>query len=153
MIITEYFESDNQNHWLEEIGKCEWRAGKHLYEYLRDHRLKDLCGKMTKVLLLTDGDVLVSFCTYAEKDDIPDSDLKPWIGFVYTFPEYRGHRYIGRLLAYAESLAARDGFEQIYISTGEEGLYEKYGYEFYGFMKDRHGEDSRIYIKKRYNQI
>lgn len=148
MIITEYFESDNQNHWLEEIGKCEWRAGKHLYEYLRDHRLKDLCGKMTKVLLLTDGDALVSFCTYAEKDDIPDTDLKPWIGYVYTFQGYRGHRYIGKLLEYAELLAAEDGFEQIFISTGEEGLYEKYGYELYGFMKDLRGENSRIYSKK-----
>lgn len=148
MKIEEYFKNDDQNHWLDEIGKCDWKAGKHLYEYLRDHRLKKLCGEKTEVLLLTEGSALVSFCTYAEKDDIPDTVLKPWIGFVYTFPAYRGHRCIGKLLAYAESLAAKDGFEQIFISTGEEGLYEKYGYELYGFMKDRHGEDSRIYSKK-----
>lgn len=148
MKILEFFENNARNYWLEEIGKCEWKAGKHLYEYLRNQRLKDLCGEMTKVLLLTNGDALVSFCTYAEKDDIPDTDLKPWIGYVYTFPEYRGHRNIGKLLSYAESLAVKDGFEQIFISTGEESLYEKYGYGFYGIMKDRHGEDSRIYSKK-----
>lgn len=148
MKIEKYYKSDDQKLWLDEIGKCDWRAGKHLYEYLRNHRLKDLCGEKTEVLLLTEGSALVSFCTYAEKDDIPDTDLKPWIGYVYTFPEYRGHRCIGKLLAYAESQAAKDGFEQIFISTGEEGLYEKYGYSFYGIMKDRRGGDSRIYSKK-----
>ena len=75
MKIEKYFKSDDQKLWLDEIGKCDWRAGKHLYEYLRNHRLKDLCGEKTEVLLLTEGSALVSFCTYAEKDDIPDTDL------------------------------------------------------------------------------
>ena len=35
--------------------------------------------------------------------------------------------------------------KDIYISTGETGLYEKYGYQFWKIMKDVHGEDSRVY--------
>ena len=48
MKIEKYFKSDDQKLWLDEIGKCDWRAGKHLYEYLRNHRLKDLCGEKTE---------------------------------------------------------------------------------------------------------
>ena len=55
--------------------------------------------------MLVDEDKLISFCTFAPKDDIQPTDLFPWIGFLYTFPEYRGHRYAQILLAYAESLA------------------------------------------------
>ncbi len=32
------------------------------------------------MLLLTDGDELVSYCTYAKKDDIQPTDLTPWMG-------------------------------------------------------------------------
>ena len=42
-------------------------------------------------------------------------------------------------------LAKNDGHKHIYISTGETGLYEKYGYHFWKIMKDVHGEDSRVY--------
>lgn len=145
MKIVEYYASDNQEHWLNIIKCSDWGAGQYLYELLRDNRLKELCGENTKVLLLTDDDALVSFCTYAEQDDIRDPSLTPWVGFVYTFPEYRGKRYMGKLLDRAYALAKGDGYEHIYISTGETGLYEKYGYSFWKMMKDMHGEDSRVY--------
>ena len=31
-------------------------------------------------MLLTDGDELVSYCTYVKKDDIQPTDLTPWMG-------------------------------------------------------------------------
>ena len=145
MEIIDFCASDNKNHWLQEIQKSDWNAGKYLYELLRDQKLKELCGISTKVLLLVDGDRLFSFCTYAEQDDVLDLSLTPWIGFVYTFPKYRGKRRIGKLLEYAYMLAKKDGHQHIYISTGETGLYEKYGYHFWKIMKDVGGEDSRVY--------
>ena len=74
--------------------------------------------------------------------------MTPWIGFVYTFPKYRGHRYAGGLIEYAETLAKTDGKDSVYISTNHNGLYEKYGYEFYQMMKDIGGEDSKVYTKQ-----
>ncbi len=103
--------------------------------------------KLKKVLMLVDGENLISFCTFADKDDIQPTELTPWIGWVYTFPHYRGHRYVGKLLSYAEALAKTDGINSIYISTNHNGLYEKYGYEFFEIMKDIHGEDSRVYVR------
>ena len=145
MEIIDYFGSDNKDHWLDEIKKSDWSAGKYLYELLRDQKLKELCGESTKVLLLTDNDDLLSFCTYAEQDDVQEPSLTPWVGFVYTFPEYRGKRRMGKLLEYAYVLAKNDGHKHIYISTGETDLYEKYGYSFWKLMKDIGGEDSRVY--------
>ena len=145
MRIIDFFTSENREHWLSEIKKSDWVAGQYLYELLRDNKMKELCGQSTKVLLLTEGDELMSFCTYAEQDDVRDPSVTPWAGFVYTFPKYRGKRRMGKLLEYVYALAKQDGFKHIYISTDKTGLYEKYGYTFWKLMKEVHGDDSRIY--------
>ena len=147
MNIIEYFSTDNKEYWLSKIKESDWGAGQFLYELLKNQKLKEYVGENTKVLMLVDGENLISFCTFAEKDDIQPTELTPWIGWIYTFPHYRGHRYIGKLLSYAEALAKTDGINSIYISTNHNGLYEKYGYEFFEMMKDMHGEDSRVYVK------
>lgn len=148
MEIIDFYASDNQEHWLEEIKRSDWGAGRYLYELLWKGELRALCGSSTKVLLLLRGDDLLSFCTYAEQDEIREPSLTPWVGFVYTFPEHRGHRYTGMLLQEAHVLACREHHPYIYISTGETGLYEKYGYTFWKMMKDVNGEDSRVYRRK-----
>ena len=143
--IIEYFTSDRQEHWLQQIGKSDWGAGQYLYQLLSRKRLQDVVGKNPKVLMLTNGDELISFCTYSEKDDIQPTELTPWIGFVYTFPQYRGHRYMGKLFKEIENLAKAENVHDIFISTDQTGLYEKYGCEFYEAMDDMHGEPSRVY--------
>ena len=148
MKVINYFDSDRQSHWLNEIQKGDWGAAGFLYELLSKGTFHDTVGDTSKVLLLTDGDSLVSFCTYAEKDDIQSTNLTPWMGFVYTFPEYRGHHYVGLLMEEIERLARKDGVSEVYISTNHIGLYEKYGCEFKAEMKDMAGETSRVYVKK-----
>ena len=147
MKIIEYFSTDNREYWLSKIKESDWGAGQYLHELLKNQKLKQLVGENTRVFLLTDRENLVSFCTFAEKDDIQPTDLTPWIGWVYTFPQYRGNRYSGKLLSYIETLAEEEGNKKIYISTNHNGLYEKYGYEFFKVMKDINGEDSRVYVR------
>ncbi|MBF0787553.1 MULTISPECIES: GNAT family N-acetyltransferase [unclassified Streptococcus] len=147
MNIIEYFSTDNKAYWLSKIKESDWGAGQFLYELLKNQKSKEYIGENTKVLLLVDGENLISFCTFAEKDAIQPTELTPWIGWIYTFPHYRGHRYVGKLLSHAEALAKADGMNSIYISTTHNGLYEKYGYEFFEMMKDMRGEDSRVYVK------
>lgn len=147
MEIIEYFSKENKEYWLSKIKESDWGAGQYLHELLKSQKLKQLVGESAKVLMLTDGENLVSFCTLAEKDDIQPTDLTPWIGWVYTFPNYRGHRHVGKLLQHAEALAKEAGMKNIYISTNHDGLYEKYGYEFFEIMKDINGEDSRVYVR------
>lgn len=147
MQVIDYDSCGRQAYWLEQIQKSDWGAGQFLYRLLRENRFGDAVGEGSRVLLLVDGDALVSFCTYAEKDDIQPTGLTPWVGFVYTFPQYRGHRYVGKLFEKIGQLARAEQATDVYISTNHTGLYEKYGCEFYQMMTDMHGEPSRVYKK------
>lgn len=149
MKVINYDNCERQEHWLEQIGKSDWGAGQYLYKLLLSrNEFKSTVGEQSKVLLLVDENELVSFCTYAEKDDIQPTELTPWIGFVYTFPKYRGHRYAGKLFQEIERLAKAEKVQDIFISTNHIGLYEAYGCEFYRMMNDMNGEPSRIYRKR-----
>lgn len=148
MEILEYFAAENKAHWLAQIARADWGAGQYLARLLGEDRLRDAVGSTALVLMLTDKERLVSFCTFAPLDDIQPTDLSPWVGFAYTFPAYRGNRCLGRLLDCAECLATVTGREAIYISTSHTGLYEKYGYVFYRMDKDISGEDTRVYRKR-----
>ncbi len=148
MRVINYFDSDKKEHWLNEIRKSDWSAAGFLYELLSKGTFFNATGEKSKVLLLTDGDELISFCTYAERDDIQPTELTPWMGFIYTFPEHRGHHYVGLLMEEVEKLAMKDGVSEVYISTNHVALYEKYGCEFKTEMKDMNGELSRVYVKR-----
>lgn len=148
MRVINYFDSDRKDHWLNEIRKADWSAADLLYELLSKGTFFKATGDSSIVLLLTDGDELISFCTYAEKDDIQPTDLTPWMGFVFTFPEHRGHHYAGLLMDEVVKLAKRDEVSEFYISTNHVGLYEKYSCEFMAEMKDINGEPSRVYVKR-----
>lgn len=126
MIVREFFSSDHKEHWTRAIKKCEWGAGRWLAEILEQHKLEETVGKGAQVPLLTEGNSLVSFCTFAPLDEVQPTELCPWIGFVYTFPRYRGHRYAGMLLEWCEDAATSAGWDNVYISTDHCGLYEKY---------------------------
>ena len=152
MEVISFYDSNRRDHWLEEIKRSDWSAGAFLYKLLLNGKFFETVGDNSKVLLLTDGDELVSFCTYAEKDDIQPTELTPWIGFVYTFPEYRGNRFAGLLFDEAERLAKKENIHEIYLSTNHIGLYEKYGCEFRTVLNDIEGNPSRIYVKKVGNQ-
>ena len=148
MKIIRYYESESREHWLEEIGKSSWKAGKHLHDLLADDAFRTLCGKGSDVLMLTEGDTLISFCSLAEKDDIQPVELTPWIGFAYTFPQFRGHHYLGKLLEEADRIARASGISAVYISTDHTGLYEAYGCEYLCEMTDIHGNPSRVYMRR-----
>ena len=148
MKVISFFESDRQRHWLEEIGRSDWSAGKFLCNLINSGTFFEAVGAGSKILLLTDGDELISFCTYAQKDDIQPTELTPWMGFVYTFPERRGHRYVGKLFDEINRLAKEDDVSEVYISTNHIGLYEKYGCEYRIQMNDMEGNLSRVYVKR-----
>ncbi len=148
MEVIDYFESDKKEHWLGELAKSDWGAGAYLCDLLTEGTFFDAVGEGSRVLLLVDGDELVSFCTYAKKDDIQPTELGPWMGFVYTFPNHRGKRCVGLLFEEIERIAKREGVDKVYISTNHTGLYEKYGCEYYAQMTDMDGEPSRVYVKR-----
>jgi len=147
MKIVEFFSCDNKEHWIFEMEKCDWGAGKWLSQLLKNNELQKFVGEGALVPMLTDGDKLVSFCTFAPLDEIQPTNLSPWIGFVYTFPEYRGMRCAGKVLDWSECVATIMEEDAVYISTDHVGLYESYGYDFLEIVK-HDDEDCRVYVKK-----
>ena len=145
MEILSYYDTVNPERWLEQIGGSDWSAGRYLYQLLSENRFFELTGKSSRLLLLADGDRLAAFCSYGERDDIPDTDLTPWMGFAYTFPEYRGRHLMGKLICRVKELARADGRDFVYISTDHTGLYEKYGAVLLETAKDSRGGDCRVY--------
>ena len=145
MEIKDFSEIQNQNYWLIKIKSADWRAAKYLAELLETNEFYTLCGSTSKVFLLIENQDLISFCTFAEKDDIPNTDLTPWIGFVYTFPQFRGKHRIGKLIEHIYLLAKNQGFKNLYISTDQQGLYENFGFSYDRTLKDRLGEDTLVY--------
>ena len=148
MQIIDFYKCDDKAHRLSQIKAADWSAAVFLYDILCSKRFYEMFGDMSRLLLLTDGDRLVSFCTLAQHDEIYPTTLTPWVGFVYTFPEYRGKRCAGQLIAYAKTFARQQGHEYLYISTDHTGLYEKYGFEYMTDMKTISGDIARVYAAR-----
>ena len=146
MQIIDYFACNDKTHWRAAIAENEWRAAKHLARLLEQGNFHDEVGKGT-VYLLTEGDKLVSFLTLAERDCV-DVPYGPWIGFVHTAPEYRGHRHVGKLIDHACAVAREHGVARVYLCTDHVGLYEKYGFTYLENRVSIYGEDSRVYVRE-----
>lgn len=146
MNVINFYESDNQRALIEKIEEGDWGAAKFLAKLLRERSFQQATGGGT-VYLMMDGENIVSFVTLTRQDCIADESLYPWLGFFYTFPVYRGHRYGGQLLAYAAEEVKKRGCGQVYLATDHVGLYEKYGFSYLENRVDIYGEDSRIYVK------
>ncbi|MCQ2484092.1 MAG: GNAT family N-acetyltransferase [Clostridia bacterium] len=150
MEILEYYKlsDEKKEYWKNELLKCDWDAGQYLHSLLDNGEFKSFCGENAEVLLAVEGDSLTAFCTLAEHDEIVSDEMKPWIGFVYTFPQFRGRRLSGLLTERAVGLAAEAGYEYVYVSSEEKGLYEKYGFEFLSDAMSEHGYMTQIFRRK-----
>ena len=60
MKVIEYFTTDNKEHWLNEMEKCDWGAGQYLHQLLSEHNLKKMVGETALVPMLVDGDELIA---------------------------------------------------------------------------------------------
>ncbi|MBQ8000377.1 MAG: GNAT family N-acetyltransferase [Ruminococcus sp.] len=147
MQIINYFESDKSNELIEKIEACDWGAAKFLAELLREDRFFEMLGGEGDLYILMDGKSLVSYLTLTKQDVVRDESMYPWIGFVYTVPEYRGHRYCEKLISYAEDVARSKGYKKVYIATDHIGLYEKFGYEYLENRIGYWGDDNRVLFK------
>lgn len=147
MQIIELLSDKNKDYYLNELKECQWWAAKYLYNWIVEEKMEEMFGENPRVFLLVEEEI-ISFCTYVHQDEIHDPSMYPWIGFVYTYPKHRGHHHFKKLLDHIVEIAKMENHNQIFLSTNETSLYEKYGFDYYKNMKDFTGNDSRIYIFK-----
>ncbi|WP_053985070.1 GNAT family N-acetyltransferase [Niameybacter massiliensis] len=145
MDIIEYITYDKKDELIKYLKACEWGASKFLAQLITEQTFEEMLGKDGKVYFLMDQEKVAAFLTLTQKDCIDENSLFPWIGFVYTDPTYRGHRYSGKLIQHALKVAKEQGYEKVYLATDHVGLYEKYGFEYVENRMDVWNEESRIY--------
>ena len=145
--IIKFSECIQKEKWIDEIERQDWSAAKFLSGLLRESQLLKTLGNGAELYITADGEKLVSFAVLSPKDAINDDSLTPWIGFIYTAPEYRGNRESGRLIDYLCEIARDKDYKKVYLCTDHIGLYEKYGFIYMENRIDVWGEDSRIYFR------
>lgn len=146
MEILELITTNEQKEWMEKIRLCDWGAANFLADLVEQEKFHEvLCDG--SLFIMADGEKIVSFCTLTQRDCINDDTLFPWIGFVFTSPEYRGNRYSGKLIDYACNKAKEQGYKNVYIATDHIGLYEKYGFKYIESRTDIYGEEGRVYCR------
>lgn len=157
MKIIDYFAYDDKSSILSQLEKLlpEWRAIGFLLSLLKDGSFHEKLGNGALFILLDEENLtagkpsVASFASFCDKDEVI-SEIRPWIGFVFTAPTYRGRHLAGKIIEHCMKTAATayPESEYVYVSTDEKGLYEKYGFEFFTKMKTVWGEESNCYRRK-----
>lgn len=149
MEVVEYFSSENKESLKQQIARADWAGARFLLKLLNNIKdFDELLGNNGKLFMLMEGAKVVSFVTLTNQDCVRDLSMLPWLGFLYTYPDYRGNRYSETILNYAELAAKSEWYSVVYLATDHIGLYEKYGYTYMETRKDYWNEESRIYYKK-----
>ena len=121
---------------------CSWKAGPYLAERMKENAFKD----WERVVVAVEDETIVGYCTFSERDELPEEyEYSPFIGFVFVDERYRGKRIsekmIRQILSYAKSI----GYRTVYIMSGEQGLYEKYGFEKIGDFHTIFGTTDQLF--------
>lgn len=150
MEIKEYFEGEKKADWITKINQCDWKAAQLLSKLLQNPKeFQETLGDNGKVFFLRDKDKLVAFATLTKRECIRNDALYPWIGFVFTVPEYRGYRYSKVVIDHACNVAKRQGYDRVYIATEQAGeLYKKYGFVYQENMLDVFGVENQVLYKE-----
>lgn len=145
MHIVDFSKIANKKFWISEIQKCDWSSAQLLSKLLTENKFYDFLG-YGSLYLLIDGKHLISFGTLTQKDCIEDNSMYPWIGFIYTKPQYRGHRYSQMIINKMLADATEQGYLCVYLASEHIGLYEKYGFTYLENRIDIWGDNNRIYV-------
>ena len=99
--------------------------------------------------LCLDGEKIVGGLGVIKNDFHNRKDLYPNICAVYTEEEYRNQGIAGNLLNMAVEDLRSKGITPVYLVTDHVGFYEKYGFEFYTYVKESESDnETRLYIHR-----
>ncbi|NLT10430.1 MAG: GNAT family N-acetyltransferase [Ruminococcus sp.] len=125
--------------------RCSWKGGQYLAGLMMDNKFHD----WERVFIAHDDDKLYGFCTFTEKDEIAEKyEISPFIGCVFVSEEYRGQRISELLINEVSSYAKENGFQKVYIMSGETGLYEKYGFSLSGYYDTIFDTKEQLFVRE-----
>lgn len=121
---------------------CSWRAGPYLAKLMHT----DGFSGWERVFAAVENGKIMGYCTLMTQDCVPDVDYSPYIGFMFVGERYRGARLSEQLIWAALGYAKTLGFSDIYLVSGERGLYEKYGFRKLEERPDAWGNMEQIFM-------
>lgn len=129
---------------IEYIRNCSWEVGIYLAKMMEDNSFLE----WERVFIAMDSEKIVGFCNLTAKDELPEGyEFTPFIGFVFVDEKYRGQRISELLVNEASSYAKSIGYKKVYIMSGEEGFYEKYGFELIGEYETIYDWTDQLFVK------
>jgi len=129
--------------------KCSWRAGKMLSALMK----KDSFKEWERVIAAFEDGKPVGFCTLTEKDELPPGlPYTPFIGFVFVDEEHRGKRLSERMIRKATEYAGSLRYDNVYVVSGETGLYEKYGFRYIDDIETIYGGTEQLFCVSTHDQ-
>ena len=121
-----------------------WKAGRVLAAKMKKNDFID----WERVIVAVEGDEIAGYCTLTEKDELSDAyHFTPFIGFAFVDEKYRGHRVSEKMIECACGCAKELGYQKVFIMSGEQGLYEKYGFRKLGDYKTIYGSTDQLFSK------
>ena len=133
-------------HWLplsEYADTCSWDACTRMAKFMREWRF----GDWERIFVAEENDNYAGFCALVRPQAFPGSEYGPLLKWLFVGEEYRGRRLSQSLLEAACEYAREIGYEQIFLTTWHEGLYEKYGFVKLCDREVRDGYFEGIYRK------
>ena len=121
---------------------CSWKAGPALANKMRNNEF----AEVERVIVATDNNFPVGYCTIALKDELPDdTDYSPFIGYIFVDEKCRGKRISEKMIEAALDYVKSNGYKNVYIMSGETGLYEKFGFEKIGDFETIYGTTDQLF--------
>ncbi len=127
----------------EYAASCSWSAGKSLARGMEADTFTD----WERVIIAHHGAQICGYCTVAKADCIPNVTYTPYIGYMFVGEEYRGNRLSQQLIQFAISYLKEIGFNEVYLVSDHENLYEKYGFCIVDRAIASWGSIEKIYCK------
>ena len=126
------------------VENCSWVEVKaHIADMIRSWKFSDW---ETMIVMIADGKI-IGMASVMKTDYYPLPDVCPWVSCIFVSEEYRGQKYSGDLIAFANRYLKEKGFGSSYISTASFGLYERYGYTFLKDIVNYGGGTDHLFVK------
>lgn len=103
---------------------------------------------LPRFYLLIKDETIIGCYGLIINDFISRHDLFPWLACLFIEENHRGSSLGKILLDHGAQEAKRCGFSSVYLTTGHDGYYEKYGWKRIEDGYEPGGAKTRIYEKK-----
>lgn len=147
MTFISFKDSKNKQKLLNFLEEAEWAAGPYLAKLIKENEFYEKYGDQAQLFFYIEKDEPLAFGALVEQDYLPKSDLKPWIALIYVEPKSRGQRLSEKMVTYLEKQAKDQGYNQVYLVSRHQGLYEKYGYTLQEELRGIKHDKDYFYVK------